>query len=338
MPGPDRNAPDLQAIVDAIHAELAPRFGAGRLADYIPQLARVDPRRFGLAVVDLDGRVYAAGDADVAFSIQSISKVFLLTLALGKHGESLWKHVGREPSGTAFNSIIQLELEQGRPRNPFINAGAIVVTDRVLAGHSPREAIGEILRFLRFLADDDDIIIDAEVARSEAATGARNYALAQFMRSFDRLDASGRPAARGLFPPLRHRHELPPARPRRPLPRRRRPKSAHRAFGGEPRPRPADQRADADLRPLRRLGRLRLPRRAARQERRRRRHPRGRARARLDLRLVAGARTRSATRSSAPRRSSSSPAAPAGRSSGSLSSACAALRRSRAAPPSRRWR
>ena len=187
MPGPDRNAPDLQSIVDAIHAELSPRFGAGRLADYIPELARVDPRRFGLAVVDLDGRDYAAGDADVAFSIQSISKVFLLTLALGKHGETLWKHVGREPSGTAFNSIIQLELEQGRPRNPFINAGAIVVTDRVLAGHSPREAIGEILRFLRFLADDDDIIVDAEVARSEAATGARNYALAQFMRSFDRL-------------------------------------------------------------------------------------------------------------------------------------------------------
>ena len=187
MPGSDRNAPDLQSIVDAIHAELEPRFGAGRLADYIPELARVDPRRFGFAVVDLDGREYAAGDADVAFSIQSISKVFLLTLALGKHGESLWKHVGREPSGTAFNSIIQLELEQGRPRNPFINAGAIVVTDRVLAGHSPREAIGEILRFLRFLADDDDIIVDAEVARSEAATGARNYALAQFMRSFDRL-------------------------------------------------------------------------------------------------------------------------------------------------------
>jgi glutaminase len=179
--------PDLQSIADEIHAELAPDFGAGRLADYIPELARVDPRRFGLAVATLDGEVRVAGDADTAFSIQSISKVFLLTLALGKHGESLWTHVGREPSGSAFNSIVQLEHEQGRPRNPFINAGAIVVTDRVLAGHSPREAIGEILRFLRFLADDDDIAVDADVARSEAATGARNYALAQFMRSFDRL-------------------------------------------------------------------------------------------------------------------------------------------------------
>lgn len=178
---------DLQAIIEGIHAELAPRFGEGRVADYIPQLARVDPRQFGLAVVTLDGEVHAAGDADTAFSIQSVSKTFLLTLALGKHGESLWTHVGREPSGSAFNSIVQLELEQGKPRNPFINAGAIVVTDLVMAGHSPREAIGEMLRFLRFLADDETIGIDAEVARSETATGARNFALAEFIRSFGRL-------------------------------------------------------------------------------------------------------------------------------------------------------
>ncbi len=184
---PPTRAPDLTAIVDEIHAELAPRFGEGKLADYIPELATVDPRRFGLAVVTRDGTVHAAGDSDVPFSIQSISKVFLLTLALGKHGESLWTHVGREPSGSAFNSIVQLEHEEGRPRNPFINAGAIKVTDLVLAGHSPREAIGEILRFMRYLADDEDISIDADVARSEIATGARNYALAEFMRSFGRM-------------------------------------------------------------------------------------------------------------------------------------------------------
>jgi glutaminase len=180
-------SPDIAAIVADIHAELAPRFGEGRLADYIPELANVDPKRFGLAVVMLDGTGHAAGDADQPFSIQSISKVFLLTLALGKHGEGLWTHVGREPSGSAFNSIVQLEYEEGRPRNPFINAGAIKVTDLVLAGHSPREAIGEILRFMRFLADDESISIDADVARSEIATGARNYALAEFMRSFGRM-------------------------------------------------------------------------------------------------------------------------------------------------------
>ena len=178
---------DLRAVVEDIRAELEPRRGAGKPADYIPQLARVDPRRFGIAVAALDGTTHAAGDADEPFSIQSISKVFLLTLALGKHGESLWNHVGREPSGDPFNSIVQLEHEQGRPRNPFINAGAIVVTDLVLAGHTPREAIGEVLRFLRFVADDETVAIDPAVARSEQATGARNYALAQFMRSYDRL-------------------------------------------------------------------------------------------------------------------------------------------------------
>jgi glutaminase len=178
---------DLAAIVTDIHAELAPRFGEGKVADYIPQLARVDPRRFGVAVTTLDGTTHTAGDADVPFSIQSVSKVFLLTLALGKHGEALWRDVGREPSGSAFNSIVQLEAEHGRPRNPFINAGAIVVTDQLMAGHTPREAIGEVVRFLRALADRDDIAIDQEVARSEEATGDRNFALAHFMHGFGRL-------------------------------------------------------------------------------------------------------------------------------------------------------
>ena len=178
---------DLAAIVTDIHAELAPRFGEGKVADYIPQLARVDPRRFGIALTTLDGTTHVAGDAEAPFSIQSVSKVFLLTLALGKHGEALWRDVGREPSGSAFNSIVQLEAEHGRPRNPFINAGAIVVTDQLMAGHTPREAIGEVVRFLRALADRDDIAIDQEVARSEEATGDRNFALAHFMHGFGRL-------------------------------------------------------------------------------------------------------------------------------------------------------
>jgi glutaminase len=137
--------------------------------------------------VTLDGEVHAAGDAETAFSIQSVSKLFLLTMALGKHGEALWRHVGREPSGSAFNSIVQLEAEAGVPRNPFINAGAIVVTDLMMAGHVPREAIGEITEFVRFLADDRSVYIDKAVARAEAATGDRNFALAHFMRSFGRL-------------------------------------------------------------------------------------------------------------------------------------------------------
>ncbi|MCC2613145.1 glutaminase [Neorhizobium sp. Rsf11] len=179
---------DLQAIVDEIHDKLAPRLGEGKVADYIPQLAHVDPKKFGMAIVTVDGETFKVGDADTPFSIQSISKVFTLTLALGKHGETTWNRVGREPSGSAFNSIVQLEHEEGKPRNPFINAGAIAVSDLVLAGHTPREAIGEIVRFVRYLADDDSIAIDPEVAKSEQATGYRNFALANFMRSFGKLD------------------------------------------------------------------------------------------------------------------------------------------------------
>jgi glutaminase len=179
--------PDIQQIIEDIHAELRPQLGAGKVADYIPELAKVNPNKLGLAIMTNDGRSYLAGDAEESFSIQSISKVFALTQALGKSGDALWKRVGREPSGTRFNSIVQLEHENGIPRNPFINAGAIVVSDVILAGHHPKEAIGEILRFVRFVAEDDTIVIDPAVARSEMRTGYRNVALASYMRSFGNL-------------------------------------------------------------------------------------------------------------------------------------------------------
>jgi glutaminase len=179
---------DLQATVDDIHRTIGAWEPRGKVADYIPELATVDPSRFGIAVVTVDGSTYLAGDAEHAFSIQSISKVFTLTLALGMIGDSLWARVGREPSGTAFNSIVQLEFEKGRPRNPFINAGAIAVADVILAGHQPKEAIGEIVQFVRFLAGDETIAIDHKVAKSETDTGFRNFALAQFMRSFGKLE------------------------------------------------------------------------------------------------------------------------------------------------------
>lgn len=180
-------AADIETVLADIAAEMVARPDRGEVATYIPQLAKVDVGQFGIAVALNDGRVIASGDADIPFSIQSVSKVFTLTLALGKIGDTLWKRVGREPSGNPFNSIVQLEHEHGIPRNPFINAGAVVVTDVVLAGHEPREAIGEILRFIQFLADDETIYIDREVAASEQATGYRNVALANYMRSFGNI-------------------------------------------------------------------------------------------------------------------------------------------------------
>jgi glutaminase len=179
--------PDLGAVVAEITQEMQRARNRGAVASYIPQLAKVDLGQFGICVIEADGTVHQGGDADVPFSIQSVSKVFTLTMALGTEGDQLWKRVGREPSGNAFNSIVQLERENGIPRNPFINAGAIVVSDVLLGGHRPSEAIGAILTFVRDLADDETICIDSAVARSETATGYRNAALANYMRSFGNL-------------------------------------------------------------------------------------------------------------------------------------------------------
>lgn len=181
---------DLSALVADVVARAASAVERGQVASYIPSLASVDPARFGIAIVTADGRVYEGGDADTPFSIQSVSKVFALTLALGKAGQQLWNRVGVEPSGSAFNSVVQLEAEKGIPRNPFINAGAIVVSDVLLGRGQPREAIGEILRFVRFLASDDSIFIDSAVAASETGTGFRNIALANYMKSFGNLNAT----------------------------------------------------------------------------------------------------------------------------------------------------
>jgi len=184
----ESSVPDLDFVVREIAAEVAARLDRGEVATYIPELANVDARAFGIVAIDASGQVAAAGDADTPFSIQSISKVFTLTLALGMVGDRLWSRVGREPSGNPFNSIVQLERERGVPRNPFINAGAIAVTDIILSGHQPREALGEILRFLRFVAEDNTISIDKAVAASEKRTGFRNIALANYMKSFGVID------------------------------------------------------------------------------------------------------------------------------------------------------
>lgn len=177
----------LQSVLDEISAEISVRTDRGSVADYIPPLAQVDPSQFGLAVFMIDGRLFSSGDANVAFSIQSISKVFTLTMALGLAGDALWRRVGREPSGDSFNSIVLLEHENGIPRNPFINPGALVVTDALLSRHAPRETIGEILRFLRFLSGSELIVVDPLVASAEKTTGFRNVAHANYLKSWGNL-------------------------------------------------------------------------------------------------------------------------------------------------------
>ena len=181
---------DLTAIVADITEEMQAAPDRGRPADYIPALARADVSQFGMAIVTADGSVHTGGSADEPFSLQSVTKVFALTQALGRVGDQLWDRVGREPSGSAFNSIVQLESEQGIPRNPFINAGAIVVSDVNLARGAPRAALAELVNFVRYLADDDTIAVDTEVAASELETGFRNVALANYMKSFGNLRRS----------------------------------------------------------------------------------------------------------------------------------------------------
>ncbi|MGV3571914.1 MAG: glutaminase [Ramlibacter sp.] len=175
----------FQPLLEEIVATLRPELGqAGRVADYIPALARVPADRFGIALRTVDGQEAQAGDSSTGFSIQSISKLFTLTLGMRELGEALWERIGREPSGNPFNSLVQLESEHGVPRNPFINAGAIAVADRLVSRFDAKAATLELLSGLC----GEPVAYDEEVAASEAATGFRNIALANFMKSFGRID------------------------------------------------------------------------------------------------------------------------------------------------------
>ncbi|MDZ4086491.1 MAG: glutaminase [Tabrizicola sp.] len=173
----------LPQILSDIAEEMASRSDRGQVADYIPELAAIDPGQFGISICLADGTQHSAGDSATPFSIQSVSKVFGLAIALGRLGDQLWTRVRREPSGLAFNSILQLESEGGMPRNPFINAGAIVTTDAALGHRPPKEYLAELLLFLRTAAGDEDIHIDRAVAKSETETGHRNFALAHFLKA-----------------------------------------------------------------------------------------------------------------------------------------------------------
>jgi glutaminase len=168
-------------ILEEIFHEIQPLNGKGKVASYIPALAKVDPLKFGMCVSTIHGECFQIGDVDESFSIQSISKVFSLTLAFSKLGEEIWERVGREPSGNAFNSLVQLEYENGIPRNPFINAGALVITDMLISLF--KNPYQELLDFIQKLSNSTNVRYDKDVAYSERENGFTNAALVNFLKS-----------------------------------------------------------------------------------------------------------------------------------------------------------
>lgn len=176
---------NYQTILDEIHQEVLHLLPCGTVATYIPQLSTVSPQKFGMAVQTVDGEIFHVGDAFEPFSIQSISKVYTLALGFTFEGDKIWTRVGLEPSGSTFNSLVQLEYERGIPRNPFINAGALVISD-ILVSHlkDPKPAF---LEYVRQRTNSTSIQDDPQVASSERQAGFRNAAMANFLKSFSNL-------------------------------------------------------------------------------------------------------------------------------------------------------
>ncbi len=177
---------DYRSILEKIYEQVRPFAKEGRQADYIPALAKVNPDQFGMCLATVSGEVHDFMQADTRFSIQSITKVFALAMCLSMKGESLWRRVGKEPSGTAFNSLVQLEVEKGVPRNPFINAGAIVMADILLTSLADPET--EFLAFVRSLAGSDTVDYNMEVAVSEREKGYLNAAIANMLKYHGTID------------------------------------------------------------------------------------------------------------------------------------------------------
>lgn len=171
---------DYQKIIEDIYEAIRPYEKEGQQATYIPELAKVNPDQYGMHLCTIDGGSASLGAADTRFSIQSISKVLSLAMCLAIKGDDLWKKIGKEPSGTAFNSLVQLEHEQGIPRNPFINAGAIVMADILLTHLDNPEQ--DFLRFVRAVAGNDTIDYNRQVAASERETGYLNAAIANLLK------------------------------------------------------------------------------------------------------------------------------------------------------------
>jgi glutaminase len=175
-----------QDILKEIHQELREFPSVGNVTTTIPELAKIDPNKFGIHLTTIDAKDFGFGDSQERFSIQSISKALTVALAFSYLDEKIWKRVGVEPSGTAFNSLVQLEYEKGIPRNPFINSGAIVIADMLVSClANPKE---DFLQFIRMISGSKTIEYNIAVAQSEKDNGFRNSALANFLKSFGNID------------------------------------------------------------------------------------------------------------------------------------------------------
>lgn len=176
---------DFQRVLTAINEAVSIEKDKGKIADYIPELAKVDVDNFGIHLIDIQQNNFSAGKSDEQFSIQSISKVLTLSMALGLIGEKVWERVGIEPSGDPFNHLSLLELENGIPRNPLINHGAIVIADILVSQlENPKK---EFLAFVRNISNDATIDYDVDVAKSEKRTGFHNFAAANLLKSYGNL-------------------------------------------------------------------------------------------------------------------------------------------------------
>jgi glutaminase len=177
---------NLNIILNEVYTEVLSMNLEGKVSNSIPELSKIDPTKFGIYLVTLDGQNYGVGDSNERFSIQSVSKPLTLAMAFSKLGEKVWERVDVEPSGDPFNSLVQLEYEKGIPRNPFINAGAIVIADMIVSLYkNPKE---DFLDFLRTISGSDTINYNPRVAQSEKDTGFRNRALANFLKSFGNIN------------------------------------------------------------------------------------------------------------------------------------------------------
>jgi glutaminase len=178
--------PDFQNILENIHSKLTASTYKGEIASYIPELSCIDVDNFAIYLNVIGGKRYAVGLSNTTFSIQSISKIFTLSLAISKVGKDIWKRVDVEPSGNPFNHMALLELEHGIPRNPLINSGAIVIADILVSQlKNPKK---DFLDYVRNLTNDNTIVYNEAVANSEKETGYRNYAAANLLKSFNNLE------------------------------------------------------------------------------------------------------------------------------------------------------